>query len=182
MKRLFISYSRADKEYVRHLVEVLRKQEFEIWFDEQIPVGKEWDDVLEAQIKGSDAMILVLSQTSTASENVKDEIACAKHNKIPISPIKIEECDVPLRMMRTQFIDFTTGFDAGAQRLVDDLRVQFAKTETGDPAATGGGIPKRKRKIKPVNTQKKPWKAYVIGAVVAIVLPIMLVSIFGGES
>jgi len=176
MKRLFISYSRADKDYVRQLVDVLRKQEFDIWFDEQIPVGQGWDDVLEAQIKKADAMVLVLSQTSVSSENVKDEIAFAKHSDIPVIPIKIEECNVPLRMMRTQFIDFTTGFDAGAQRLVDDLREQFAKQETATGTATAAGSSTRKRKIKPVNTSKQPWKAYLIGAIVMIVLLVVVVE------
>ena len=180
MKRLFLSYSRADKEYVKHLVDVLRKQDFDVWFDEQIPTGQDWDDVLEAQLKQSDAMILVLSKTSVASENVKDEIAFAKHNDVIIAPIKIEECNVPLRMMRTQFIDFTKGFDLGAQRLVDDLRAEFANEKVLG-TATSTSPQKPRRKIKPVNTQKKPWKAYIIGAVVAIVLPIILVSIFSGD-
>ncbi len=158
MKRLFISYSRADKDYVRHLVDVLRKQDFDIWFDEQIPVGQGWDDVLETQIKKADAMVLVLSQTSVASENVKDEIAFAKRSNIPVIPIKIEECDVPLRMVRTQFIDFTQGFDLGAQRLVDDLRVQFEKqtATNGEPVVTA--VPSRKKKIKRVYTRKNHGK------------------------
>jgi hypothetical protein len=182
MKRLFISYSRADKEYVKHLVEVLRKQEFDIWFDEQIPVGQGWDDVLEAQIKKADAMVLVLSKTSVASENVKDEIAFSKHSNVPVIPIQIEECDVPLRMMRTQFIDFTKGFDLGAQRLVDDLRVQFEKesAKSGEPATTA--IPARNKKIKRVYTRKKPWKAYIIGAAAAIILPFLLVWMFDSDA
>ncbi|PRP66497.1 TIR domain-containing protein [Nonlabens agnitus] len=182
MKRLFISYSRADKEYVKHLVDVLREQEFEIWFDEQIPVGKGWDDVLEEQIKKADAMVLVLSQTSVASENVKDEIAFSKHSNVPVIPIKIEECDVPLRMVRTQFIDFTLGFDVGAQRLVDDLRAQFEKqsASSGEPVVTA--IPRTRKKVKRVYTRKKPWKAYIIGAAVAILIPFLLVWMFDSDA
>ena len=182
MKRLFISYSRADKEYVRHLVDVLRKQDFEIWFDEQIPVGQGWDDVLEAQIKKADAMVLVLSCTSVASENVKDEIAFAKHSNIPVVPIKIEECNVPLRMVRTQFIDFTLGFDVGAQRLVDDLRVQFEKQASSSGESVATASPTRKKKIKRVYTRKKPWKAYIIGAAAAIILPFLLVWMFDSDA
>jgi hypothetical protein len=121
-KKIFISYSRADSDYVSRLVDALRNKGFDVWFDENIRTGNEWDNTIEREIKNSDAMVLILSNTSVQSDNVKDEMSYAMQLNISVIPIKIEECDVPMRLARKQFIDFTqVGFDQGVDRLVDDI-------------------------------------------------------------
>lgn len=175
-KKIFISYSRRDTEYVESLVEALRKQGFEVWFDKNIRTGTDWDDTIESEIKGADAIVLILSQTSVASENVKDEISYAIGLDKPVNPIKIEECDVPMRLARKQFVDFTTmGHEAGFERMVNDLKQTLKLAEENKsvpkgsfkpPAATINSTPQNKsKKIVP----------YLIGGLITLVLFIVVI-------
>lgn len=120
--KVFISYSRLDKAYVDKLSEVLRKKGLTVWFDINLVSGQDWDDALEEQIKGSDHMIIVLSKTSVASDNVKNEMRFAMDHGKQIHPILIEECSVPLSMRRMHYIDFLNlDYDQAINKLVDDI-------------------------------------------------------------
>jgi hypothetical protein len=176
-KKIFISYSRRDTEYVSSLVEAMRKQGFEVWFDKNIRTGTDWDDTIESELKKADAIVLILSKTSVASENVKDEISYAIGLDKPVNPIKIEECEVPMRLARKQFVDFTVmGHEAGFERLVKDLKINFKEAETNvvketfKPPKTAAGpsttVAKGSKKIMP----------YILGGIGAIILFIVLLS------
>ncbi len=170
-KKILISYSRRDKEYIAKLVDALRQQNFEVWFDNNIRTGTDWDDTIESEIRKADAIVLVLSETSVASENVKDEVSYAIGLDKLIVPIKIEECEVPMRLARKQFVDFTTmGAEAGFERLVQDLHLGLNESQTAvakgtfkPPKTTPNGAPV-------VVSTKSKIKNYLIGGVVSIVL------------
>lgn len=177
-KKIFISYSRRDTEYVSSLVEALRKQGFEVWFDKNIRTGTDWDDTIESELKKADAIVLILSETSVASDNVKDEISYAIGLDKPVNPIKIEECEVPMRLARKQFVDFTAmGHEAGFERLVNDLKQTLKLAEENKSVPKGSFKP-------PVTTtnanslpQKKSKKIapYLIGGLITFVLFIVLI-------
>ncbi|AFL82146.1 TIR domain-containing protein [Aequorivita sublithincola DSM 14238] len=182
-KKIFISYSRRDTEYVSSLVEALRKQGFEVWFDKNIRTGTDWDDTIESELKKADAIVLILSQTSVASENVKDEISYAIGLDKPVNPIKIEECDVPMRLARKQFVDFTAmGHEAGFERLVNDLKQTLKLAEENKSVPKGSFKPP----IANINSvpQKKSKKIvpYLIGGLITIVLFIILILNFTDDS
>lgn len=178
-KRIFISYSRRDTEYVSTLAEALRKQGFDVWFDKNIRTGSDWDDTLEEELKKADTIVLVLSKTSVASENVKDEMSYVMNMGKVINPIKIEECDVPMRLARKQYVDFTIlGAEAGFERLVSDIRKNLEISENAEGVPKGSfkppkpmvdttnSVPKRRNKIVP----------YLIGGLVAVILIVILAS------
>lgn len=157
-KKVFISYSRQDIDYIQSLVEALRLQGFVVWFDKNIISGTDWDDTIEAEIKQADAIVLVLSKTSVASDVVKDEISYAMSFGKSINPIKIEDCEVPMRLARKQFIDFAAlGHEAGFERLVNDLQhslnlseenKSISKKDFNPPVANANSSsPKKSKKI-----------------------------------
>ncbi len=175
-KKIFISYSRRDTEYVKSLVDALRKQGFEVWFDNNIRTGTDWDDTIESELKNADAIVLILSKTSVASDNVKDEISYAIGLDKPVNPIKIEECDVPMRLARKQFVDFTVmGHEAGFERLVNDLKQTLKLAEENKSVPKGSFKPP----VSTINTnpQKKSKKIipYLIGGLVTLVLFIAVI-------
>lgn len=183
-KKIFISYSRRDTEYISKLVEALRKQNFDVWFDKNIRTGTDWDSTIEKEIKNADAIVLVLSETSVASDNVKDEMSYAMGLDKPVIPIKIEECDVPMRLARKQFVDFTAmGAEAGFERLVKDLHIGLNEAQTTvekgafkPPKTTPNGAPV-------VVSTKSKIKNYLIGGVVSIGLFIfLLIQCTGDET
>lgn len=179
--RIFISYSRKDTDYVSSLVTALREQGFEVWFDKNIRTGTDWDDTIEEEIKKSDAIVLILSETSVASENVKDEISYAIGLDKSVNPIKIEECDVPMRLARRQYVDFTIlGHEAGFERLVNDLKQNLQISNENKKLSNGSFKPPtpQNKVALTVDTPRKVSRKitpYIIGGVIAIVLVFVLI-------
>ena len=65
---LFVSYSRKDKEFVRHLVDGLVGREKEVWVDwEDIAPTAEWMSEIELGIDASDSFAFVISPDSLTS-------------------------------------------------------------------------------------------------------------------
>jgi len=122
----FISYSRINKEFASKLSKGLRLAGYSIWFDLfDIPTGSRWDDEVEKALRKCSIFMIILTPASIASENVKDEIGYAIDHGKRILPILLEHCDVPLRLRRFQYVDFTTksfeeGFES-AKELLGDL-------------------------------------------------------------
>jgi hypothetical protein len=105
----FISYSRRDQEFVLRLARNLREAGSRIWLDQiDIRPGALWDRAVEAALRDCFGVLLILSPSSAASENVMDEVAVALEAGKPVIPLRIKPCDPPLRLRRVQFIDATT--------------------------------------------------------------------------
>jgi|SRR5690554_1546881 len=184
-KRIFISYSRRDTEYVSSLADALRKQGFDVWFDENIRTGTDWDDTLEEELKKADTIILVLSKTSVKSENVKDEMNYVLNLGKVINPIKIEDCDVPMRLARKQYIDFEElGHEEGFEKLVRDITLQL--TNSSDVQINKGTFVPPKTPLSPVMPETEPKLnnklvlilGITLGVTLAIILILVLVVVF----
>lgn len=106
--RTFISYSRVDQDFALNLAKELKEADFPIWFDQfDIPLGKRWDDEVEEGLRKSEIFLVILTPASVSSDNVKDEIGLAISLGKLILPVLLEECDVPLRLNRLNYVDFT---------------------------------------------------------------------------
>lgn len=117
-KRLtFISYSRDNEDFALRLARELKTAGFSIWLDQlDIPAGARWDDALERALDACEIFMVILTPTSIASENVKDEIGFAIDHKKRILPVLLQEARVPLRLRRFQYIDFTSkSYDEGVE-------------------------------------------------------------------
>jgi TIR domain len=79
--KFFLSYARADSEFVLKLAEDLRSNGIDVWLDQlDIPGGARWDDAVEEALHAAPCLLVVLSPTSVASNNVKDEISFGIEN------------------------------------------------------------------------------------------------------
>lgn len=86
--KIFVSYSRKDKERARLLTSYFERMEYDVWVDwENIPPATDWLDQIKRGIEGADTFVFFLSPDSAASEVCNIEINhAAKYNKriIPI--------------------------------------------------------------------------------------------------
>ncbi len=154
-KKVFISYSRKDREFVEGLISSLVEHDLEVWFDKHMKSGADWDDALEEQIMSNDHMVIVLSETSAASDNVKNEMRFALDLGKRIHPILYKPCSVPLSMRRMHYIDFTTiEYDDAVQLLVNDIN----------------GAPMKEGSVHKTFNKKTPWKPIFIGALAVIAI------------
>jgi hypothetical protein len=104
----FISYSRVNSDFAVRLAKDLKKAGLDIWFDQlDIPTGARWDDEIEKALDKSETFLIILSSESIQSQNVKDEIGYAVDAGKHILPVVLENCNVPFRLRRFQYVDFT---------------------------------------------------------------------------
>ncbi|MFK7770853.1 MAG: toll/interleukin-1 receptor domain-containing protein [Saprospiraceae bacterium] len=107
-EKIFVSYSRVNSEFVTNLANNLRQSGANIWFDQfDIKPGSRWDASIEAALKSSSTLLLILSKSSVASHNVMDEVSYALEEGLRIVPIMLEECVLPFRIRRLQYTDFS---------------------------------------------------------------------------
>jgi len=114
----FISYSRSDSEFALNLTNELRSDGYPVWLDQlDIPTGARWDDEVEKALRDHEIFLIILTPASVSSENVKDEIGYAIDHGKHIMPVLLKNCDVPLRLRRFQYVDFTKiNFSDGVRR------------------------------------------------------------------
>ena len=123
-QNIFLSYSRDDSEFVLKLAKDLRAAGANIWLDQlDIPTGNRWDLAIEEALTSANRLIVILSESSVASNNVMDEVSYALERGKRIFPVVLNECNVPFRLKRLQFIDFTVDYDKGLARLLTDLSI-----------------------------------------------------------
>jgi hypothetical protein len=111
---VFFSYSRANDRIALAIVNQLRKMGVKIWIDHSdIPLGQRWDREVEAALSSCAAVLVLLTTDTASSENVLDEIDYAMDRAKPIVPLLLEQCDIPLRLGRLQYVDFTNDYQLG---------------------------------------------------------------------
>src|SRR5215212_5452816 len=110
---VFISHSRKDKVFVRHLAEMLKKSNRKPWVDVEsiTPTAEFWPEVYSG-IEETDAFIFVISPDSVRSEDCKEELAHAVERNKRLVPIVFREVDdeeVPGSLRSLQWIFFRDG-------------------------------------------------------------------------
>lgn len=123
-RKTFLSYSRANKDFAVRLARELKSEGFWVWLDQlDIPAGARWDREVEKALKECEIFMIILTPASIDSENVLDEIGYAIDMGKRFLPVLLEKCDVPLRLRRFQYVDFTDkSFDEGVESAKELLR------------------------------------------------------------
>src|SRR5271156_659894 len=121
----FLSYCRADSEFVLRLAEDLKSAGANVWVDQlDIKPGTPWDRAVEDALHKSSLIHLVLSPDSVNSDNVRDEVSFAPSKQKRVIPIVYRECDVAFRLARLQHIDFRADYARERSTLLVALGAQ----------------------------------------------------------
>lgn len=147
---VFVSYSRADSEFALNLATDLKNVGLDIWLDQlDIPVGAIWDNEIEMALQKCESVILILSEHSTRSNNVLNEVYYALEENKKVLPVKIDGCKIPFRLTRLHFVDLSVNYEKG---LKDLLRVFSLSHDSRD------NLPQN---ANPVSSQPEAAKASV---------------------
>lgn len=86
-RSVFLSYSRADQARASQLAQALGQAGLTVWWDTMIEGGASFAKSIEAALLASDAVVVLWSGTSVASDWVLDEAAHGRdlHKLVPIS-------------------------------------------------------------------------------------------------
>ncbi|MET7243291.1 TIR domain-containing protein [Methylobacterium sp. EM32] len=77
MADIFFSYQSNDRERVRPIHDALEVQGFEVFWDQEVPLGKDWDSWIRQHLRVSKCAVVFWSSASVASKMVRHEATVA---------------------------------------------------------------------------------------------------------
>jgi TolB-like protein len=138
MADIFISYNREDAAIARLFRDALVDEGLDVWWDDDLRAGVSYDEVTEAALRSSKAVVVLWSTRSTVSRWVRSEAALAL-SKGSFMPVMIEACERPIMFELTQTPDLIgwrgSTSDPRWQRFVGDLRRHLSGDNVTEPEA-----------------------------------------------
>ncbi|MBX3070178.1 MAG: TIR domain-containing protein [Thermomicrobiales bacterium] len=136
---VFVSYASLNRDRVIGIVDALEANGVATWFDRSdIPGGTSYGPEIVAGIKNATALLLMCSEASLASRNVRQEIQLAWRHETPILPILLEPLvfpdDVSYWLEGAQWIEV---LDQPAETWLDSVLRALALMGYGGLAAAG---------------------------------------------
>jgi len=110
---VFLSYSRVDQDRARALAQALEQAGLQVWWDRLIEGGAAFAKSIDAALTACDAVIVLWSTHSVASDWVLDEAARGRDLK-KLVPLSIDGTEAPLGFRQYQSISMGAsprGFD-----------------------------------------------------------------------
>jgi adenylate cyclase len=105
MSDIFVSYKRENLAAVGRLVEALRAESVDVWWDQDIPPNAPWEATIEKALAAAKLVVVAWSPASVASENVKAEARWARAQG-RLLQVFVEACEPPLFFGERQGVDF----------------------------------------------------------------------------
>lgn len=111
---LFISYSRVDESFAKKLAGDLSRYDIPIWLDDlSLRAGDNWPQIIADAIDKCQAMLVIISPDSMASQWVERELSQADKKGKPVFPLLYRPTPLPgwfdLRFGNVQRADFSQG-------------------------------------------------------------------------
>ena len=145
--RLFISFAHIDEVLVGALARILADADHEIWWDDELQVGDDWEAELLRQIAGCDVFLCVASDDSAESEWCRWELAQARALSKIIVPVMVRPgAKLPREIASLQYADLSSGVsDDRAVRLIQGLARlrQTMAPEAASASPSPRGFPAR---------------------------------------
>lgn len=132
MTRLFISYATENRSTAAQLASILADRSWEVWWDRRLIPGSLFDEVIEEQLEEAQAVIVMWSTTSVASQWVRAEATAAVERGVMI-PVMIEPCRIPLRFRNVQTIDLADWDGDPADSRIELLHEAVKAVTAGQP-------------------------------------------------
>jgi hypothetical protein len=178
MSHIFISYSKKDIAFARHLRALLEAEGFAVWMDEaKLVPSQRWWRTIESNIKSAAAFVIVMSPNAAESDWVEREILYAERPSLnkPIFPILLEG-EVWGRLANIQAQDMTAGTSARLSPTFIDALKQVAPINSGiqpPPPLPVAAIPATRQ------SAQQSRRPVIMGAAIGVVIVIAIVSVFG---
>jgi TIR domain/PAN domain len=115
MADVFFSYSSRDRERVRPFHEALSALGFDVFWDQTVPAGTDWDSWIKEKLTASRSTVVFWSTASVASDNVRHEATVAR-NDGKLVPVLLDDLRVnqfPMGLFMTQAARLTDWSGAG---------------------------------------------------------------------
>lgn len=145
MADVFISYASEDRDRVRPLAEALQKRGFNIWWDRSLAAGQDYAQIIERELRGAKAVIVVWTRGSSASTFVRDEAGRAR-DEGRLVPVMLDRVEIPLGFGAFQAEDFTR-WNGGATAPQMQLLEEALRAKLDGRDVDGGVIAAKRRRL-----------------------------------
>lgn len=143
MSHIFISYSKNDIAFARHLRRLLEAEGFSVWMDEtRLVPAERWWPMIETNVRSCAAFIVIMSGHSKQSVWVEREVLVAEEEDVkkPIFPILLAGKRWA-RLAEKQYEDMTGGVNAAlSPRLIGGLAQYAPRTREPAPPPLPGPL------------------------------------------
>lgn len=165
--RVFLCHAHADKPAVRQLYRRLCDDGFQPWLDEEdLSPGDEWQREIPKAVRAADIVLVCLTRQSINKAGyVQKEIKFAldiadekPEGTVFVIPARLEECDVPERLSRWQWVNLfdETGY-ARVQKVLASRAGQIQVPAPAAPAGPEALLQPRPSKVNPDDGQPYVW-------------------------
>jgi hypothetical protein len=112
--QMFLSYAKEDRDRVERIYHQLRRDRLNPWMDRhQLEAGYDWDYVIRATIRKCRIFAVFLSRHSVSKrgyvqreiKEALDVVELLPDNTVFIIPVRLEDCELPERLRRWQWVD-----------------------------------------------------------------------------
>jgi hypothetical protein len=132
MKKVFISHSSLDKDFIDELADNLRHNGIHVWYSKwNMRVGDSLREKISEGIEGSDFMVVVLSPNSIHSSWVKDELNAGlakslESQSVFVLPLFLagEDNSLPVFLKDKLCADFRKDYNDGFRQLLEVISGQ----------------------------------------------------------
>jgi len=137
--KVFMSYTRAEIESAKRIIDLLEKAGFKVWWDGLLEGGDAYLPTTEAALEGADCVVVLWSKTAVDSNWVRDEAQRGRERGCLV-PLSLDGTMAPLGFRQIQLLDISAwnGSDDApeARRIVHAVRGQ-AGVQAGAQASVG---------------------------------------------
>src|SRR5262245_4963683 len=139
MNEIFLSYTSSDRPLARKVADALESLGMSVWWDREIPLGKNFDSVIEERLKAARCVIVLWSADSVRSRWVRAEASSAAARECLI-PVRIDRVASPLEfslILAAELLDWD-GNTTHPEflRLVDAVQEMLRKPPSARAAVT----------------------------------------------
>jgi len=135
---LFISYSRKDEDEAKKVYDDLTRVGLRIWFDrESLLPGQDWECEIKRAIRGSDFVILLLSNNSVDKRGYFQKevhLAYEAYKSIPpghifLIPLRLSDCKTHSSLESIHYVDMFPDWGNGIKKIVSAIHYQMDITQ-----------------------------------------------------
>jgi hypothetical protein len=105
MSHIFISYRKKDRAECMALTTRLRDEGFSVWWDDDLPPGDDYTQIIEEKLRSAAAVIVLWTKNSVRSKWVYFETELA-HRMGKLVPLKLDKCELPVGLDKLQTYDY----------------------------------------------------------------------------
>ena len=131
MADVFISYAREDRPTAQLLARTLEAGGRTVWWDREILPGKDFAELIAAELARAKAVVVIWSEASTRSGWVRDEAHEGLERGILV-PVLMGVAEPPLGYRSIHAVDLT-GWQGGEHSALTDLELAIDSLRTGVP-------------------------------------------------